>query len=591
MAGRIPQHFIDELLARVDLIELINARVPLTKQGSEFKACCPFHAEKTPSFAVNPNKQVYHCFGCGASGGAIRFLMEYDNLPFVETVELLAKQAGMEIPRDHDEPNDRSKRLAPLLSLQQRCLDWYHQQLQRAPSNHPVHSYLQRRGVSPEMIELYQLGYAPAGWSQLLQAMGEEATTNHYLTQIGMVVEKEGGGHYDRFRNRLIFPILDSRGRAIGLGGRVLDEAKPKYLNSPETPLFHKSEQLYGLYQARQHHRKLQQIVVVEGYMDVVALAQFGIRYAVATLGTATTSSHLRTLFRSVERIIFCFDGDTAGTQAAAKAMETALPLMRDGREVRFLFLPDGEDPDTLIRREGREPFEQRIEQSIPLSEQFFNQLLQQGDCQSIDGRARLMKLAQPMLAKLPSGLFREMMFDQLSSTLKVTSQQVRDHLHPSTQPQPRPAPSPPPPQRPTIRNTTPPVTSPSPVRTALHALLHNPRLAERLPETSTLLQAKRPGLQLLMEVIDTLQHNPEITTAALLERWRGHQDEETLYKVARWQPQVPEDSVEREFDGAMAQLLRFAREQQIEQLLERSRTTPLTPKEQQQLQQLLVAK
>jgi len=396
MAGRIPSTFIDELLTRIDIVDVIDARVPLVKKGREFQACCPFHHEKTPSFTVSQVKQFYHCFGCGAHGTAIGFLMEYENMPFPEAVEDLAAKAGVVIPREDDESDKPRENLAPLFSLLERVGDWYKQQLKSLPQADTAVHYLKQRGLSDEIATRYQLGFAPEGWSHLHEAIGQDTLTTQQLTRTGMLIKKESGGHYDRFRNRIIFPIHDSRGRIIGFGGRVLGDEKPKYLNSPESPLFHKGQELYGLYQARKSNRNLTQILVVEGYMDVVALAQFGIRYSVATLGTATTSDHLNQLFRTVSRIVFCFDGDRAGRDAAVKAMDTAIPLMRDGRETHFMFLPDGEDPDSLVRKEGTQQFEQRITRSTPLSRYFFTHLEQQVDIDSLDGRAKLISLAPP---------------------------------------------------------------------------------------------------------------------------------------------------------------------------------------------------
>lgn len=579
MAGRIPSPFIDELLSRIDIVDVIDTRVPLTKKGKEFQACCPFHHEKTPSFTVSQNKQFYHCFGCGAHGTAIGFLMEYENMPFPEAVEDLAAKAGVEVPRDEDHDNRPRENLKPLFEQMDHANQWYQQQLKSHAQSARAIDYLKQRGLSGEIAKRYDLGYAPEGWSHLHEALGEDATTTQQLQRTGMLIQKEGGGHYDRFRNRIMFPIHDSRGRTIGFGGRVLGDEKPKYLNSPESPLFHKGQELYGLYQARKSNRTLNQILVVEGYMDVVALAQFGIRYSVATLGTATTADHLNQLFRSVSRIIFCFDGDRAGRDAAAKAMETAIPLMRDGREVLFMFLPDGEDPDTLVRKEGTEQFEQRVAQATPLSHYFFAQLEQQGDSRSLDGRAKLVALARPKLSRLPAGLFREMMFKQLSSLVEVDEAQLSGHIleSPATKPPTRQA------QPETAANS-----SPSPVRIALSALLHNPPLIASAPAIDHIRQIHNPGIPLLIEVIEILQQHPNLSTAALLERWRGREEEGLIHKVAQWSPPIPEAGIEHEFTGAMQQLERQAIAQITDQLLQKASETPLSPAEKQQLQALL---
>ena len=581
MAGRIPSTFIDELLARTDIVDVIDARVPLIKKGREFQACCPFHHEKTPSFTVSQVKQFYHCFGCGAHGTAIGFLMEYENMPFPEAVEDLAAKAGTEVPRDEDENDKPRENLAPLFSLMEQVSDWYKQQLKSHPQKESAIAYLKQRGLSGEIAARYGLGFAPEGWSHLHEAIGEDNNTTQQLTRTGMLIEKENGGHYDRFRNRIIFPIHDTRGRVIGFGGRVLGDDKPKYLNSPESPLFHKGQELYGLYQARKNNRNLTQALVVEGYMDVVALAQFGIRYSVATLGTATTPDHLNQLFRSISRIVFCFDGDRARRDAAVKAMDTAIPLLRDGREVLFMFLPDGEDPDSLVRTEGTQQFEQRISEAIPLSQFFFAQLEQQADIHSLDGRAKLVSLARPKLSRLPAGMFREMMFKQLSNLVDLEEETISGHLLEPDIPKPA--------TRTKQASSNQRGQSPSPVRTALSALLHNPHLIEQITELEPLKQIDGPGIPLLIEVIETLQQHPNLTPAALLERWRGRESEGVLHKVAQWNPPIPEEGIEHEFQGAIKQLLALSRDQLTESLYSRP-LNELSAEERTKLQQLLSA-
>lgn len=583
MAGHIPSTFIDELLARIDIVDVVDARVPLIKKGREFQACCPFHHEKTPSFTVSQVKQFYHCFGCGAHGTAIGFLMEYENMPFPEAVEDLAAKAGVDIPYETSESDRPRENLAPLFSLMEQVGSWYKQQLKSNPTKTDAINYLKQRGLSGEIAARYELGFAPEGWSHLHQAIGEDQSTTQQLVRTGMLIEKESGGHYDRFRNRIIFPIHDTRGRIIGFGGRVLGDEKPKYLNSPESPLFHKGQELYGLYQARKSSRNLTQILVVEGYMDVVALAQYGIRYSVATLGTATTSDHLNQLFRTVSRVVFCFDGDRAGRDAAVKAMDTAIPLIRDGRELLFMFLPDGEDPDSLVRKEGTQQFEQRVADAVPLSRYFFTWLEFQGDSHSIDGRAKLVSLARPKLSRLPAGMFREMMFKQLSNLVEMEEETISGHLlEPDT---------PKPPTR-TLQEHSAHSGSkgtPSPVRIALSALLHNPHLIEQISSVEPLKQIDNPGVPLLLDVIETLQRHPNLTPAALLERWRGKESESILHKVAQWNPPIPEAGIEHEFQGAIQSLLRHAEEWQTEQLYSRP-LHELSAEERAQLQQLLSA-
>ncbi|MDJ0740543.1 MAG: DNA primase, partial [Gammaproteobacteria bacterium] len=397
MPGAIPQHFIDDLLARADIVEIIGRRVPLKKAGREFHACCPFHSEKTPSFTVSPAKQFYHCFGCGAHGSALGFLMEYDRLSFPEAVEELASSMGLEVPREA--AFDQGPDHRPLYELLELAAQHYEQQLRQHADAARAVDYLRQRGLSGEIAARFRLGFAPPGWDNLLQALGGDDERVARLRDAGLITEQDHK-RYDRLRDRIIFPIRDGRGRVVGFGGRLLGDGKPKYLNSPETPVFHKGRELYGLYEARQADGHPARLLVVEGYMDVVALAQFGIGNAVATLGTATTSDHLEKLYRATPEVVFCFDGDRAGRDAAWKALQTALPLMRDGRQARFLFLPDGEDPDSLVRQIGAAAFTERVGGAQPLSEYLFEKLSAQVDMQTLDGRARLGELTQPLLER-----------------------------------------------------------------------------------------------------------------------------------------------------------------------------------------------
>ena len=368
MAGRIPQAFLDDLLDRVDIVEVIDRRVKLKKSGKNYSACCPFHEERTPSFSVNPDKQFYYCFGCGAGGNALTFLMEYENLEFPQAVENLASNAGMTIPR---EPSSSGHNAAqqeastkPLYALMERVSSFYQQQLRNHPQAHGAINYLKARGLSGEIAKQFSLGFAPPGWDSLHSGLGGGNELRELLIKTGMLVKNENGKVYDRFRDRVVFPIHDRRGRVIAFGGRVLGDDKPKYLNSPETEIFHKGRELYGLYQARQNTRKLDRILVVEGYMDVIALAQHGIAYATATLGTATSNTHLERVYRLCPEVIFCFDGDEAGRKAAARALEAALPCMEDGRQAKFLFLPEGQDPDDVVRGGGQDHFEALLSHS-----------------------------------------------------------------------------------------------------------------------------------------------------------------------------------------------------------------------------------
>ena len=447
MAGLIPQAFIDDLLNRIDIIDVIDKRVSLKKAGKNYTACCPFHQEKTPSFSVQPDRQFYYCFGCGAGGNAIGFVMNYDQLDFPLAVESLAHDNGMEVPREESKAASRKQsENAKLLEMLAQASKFYQLQIRQHEDRQTAVNYLKSRGVSGEIARDFCLGYAPPGWDNLLSAIGTDANTQKSLLKAGMIIEKDrhkasegdkpeatGAHYYDRFRHRIIFPIRDSRGRTIAFGGRVLGDDKPKYLNSPETPVFHKGSELYGLFEAKKATQKIQRILIVEGYMDVIALAQMGIRNAVATLGTATSSRHLTRLFRLVSEIVFCFDGDDAGRTAAWRALEATLPLMEDGRQVKFLFLPEGEDPDTLVREIGAEQFNAQIEQATPLENFFFDKLSRGLDTKSIEGRARLSNLAKPLIKQFPDGVYAQLMFYRLADTLGVNSESLSLLLDPSS--------------------------------------------------------------------------------------------------------------------------------------------------------------
>ncbi|HEY5776649.1 MAG TPA: DNA primase, partial [Xanthomonadales bacterium] len=409
MSGPIPDSFIEELLARSDIVELVERRVPLKRSGSEFQACCPFHDEKTPSFTVSPKKQFYHCFGCGAHGSVIGFLMQYEGLEFLDAVEELARAAGLEVPTGGKQPQRVDTGLYDILKS---CSKFYVDELRKHPE---AVEYLKGRGLSGEVCRDFDIGFAPTGWDGLIKKLGTDARRLELLKQAGMLSTGNSGA-YDKFRNRIMFPIHDRRGRVIAFGGRALSDDGPKYLNSPETTLYHKGRELYGLYLARQRSSRLDHIIVVEGYMDVVALAQFGFKNVVATSGTATTASQVELLFRSADSVVFCFDGDKAGRQAAWRALEATLPKLRDGLQAKFLFLPDGEDPDSMVRKHGEAVFAQHIENASPLSEFFFDHFTAGIDLGSLDGRAKFVEKAQPYIETLPVGGFRDMMISQLES-------------------------------------------------------------------------------------------------------------------------------------------------------------------------------
>ena len=578
MTGRIPQTFIDDLLVRTDIVDVIDSRVQLKKAGREYKACCPFHNEKTPSFTVSQVKQFYHCFGCGAHGTAISFLMEFEHLDFVEAVEELAHMAGLEVPREAGfEPGAQSS-TQPLYELLEKASAYYRQQLRNhAQAGHAV-DYLKQRGLSGAVAARFAIGFAPPGWENLLTALGTDATARKGLQETGLVIERtDGSGVYDRFRDRIQFPIHDRRGRTIGFGGRVLGDDTPKYLNSPESSVFHKGQELYGLFEARKAMRKLERLLVVEGYMDVVALAQFDINYAVATLGTATTPEHLERLYRAAPEVVFCFDGDRAGRQAAWRALENTLPVLRDGREARFLFLPEGEDPDSLVRQIGREPFEQQIGDAVHLSDFLFNHLASELDIDSIDGRARLVDQARPLLARLPDSVFRQMMVEQLAEIARTDVSRLEKRLIKPAQPE-------------RSRQVPPPVQGggKSPVREAIAILLHQPELAQQLEALPFPSSELLPGIPLLTELFELLKRQPNLNAGSILEHWRGRDEARHLGRLARWSPLADELDLAAELNGHLAQVARLLAEQRIGLLLEAEANRHLNSVEKQELKELL---
>jgi DNA primase len=445
MSGMIPQSFIDDLLDRIDIVDTVDSRVKLRKTGKNYSACCPFHDEKTPSFTVSPDKQFYYCFGCGASGNALGFVMDYERLSFPEAIESLARVAGLTVPREvqTEAQVKREQERKSIYSLLEKADAFYQQQLRHHPSKHMAVNYLKGRGLDGKTAKDYGVGFAAPGWDNLLKALAQNDEDKHLLIEGGMLIHHEQDKKlYDRFRHRIMFPIRDTRGRVIGFGGRVLGDDKPKYLNSPETPVFHKGQELYGLYEARLAYRDLPRLLVVEGYMDVVSLAQFGIRYGVATLGTACGEDHLEKAFKHTNEVVFCFDGDKAGRAAASRALDASLTTMADGRTVKFLFLPEGEDPDTLVRKIGPDKFETMISMAVPLEDQLFDTAAEGLNIRTMEGRATFSKRAAPMLDKLPKSVFRELMFENLATRTGLSRNILQDLiLEAAKNPEPKPEP------------------------------------------------------------------------------------------------------------------------------------------------------
>ncbi|WP_455268779.1 DNA primase [Rahnella aceris] len=567
MAGRIPRVFINDLLARIDIVDLIDARVKLKKQGKNYHACCPFHHEKTPSFTVNGDKQFYHCFGCGAHGNAVDFLMNYDRLEFVESIEELATMQGLEVPYEAGTGPSQMERhqRQSLYQLMAPLSEFYQQSLKQA-AGAPAREYLARRGLSEDVISHFAIGFAPPGWDNALKRFGKNADDKASLIDAGMLVTNDNGRSYDRFRERVMFPIRDKRGRVIAFGGRVLGDGTPKYLNSPETEIFHKGRQLYGLYEAQLKHPTPARLLVVEGYMDVVALAQFGIDYAVASLGTSTTADHIQLMFRSTDNIVCCYDGDRAGREAAWRALETALPYLNDGRQLRFMFLPDGEDPDTLVRKEGKEAFEQRMEQAMPLSTFLFDSLLPQVDLSSPDGRTKLSMLALPLIRQVPGETLRMYLRQQLGNKLGILDDSQLEKLMPKQAESSNVY------QAPQLKRTT--------MRILIGLLVQNPQLATLIPSLQGLEQAKQPGLALFSELVTTCLAQPGLTTGQLLELYRDNKFYQQLETLATWNHMIVEDMVEEEFRATLASLYDSILEQRLETLIAKARTHGLSPEE-----------
>ena len=551
MPGRIPEKFIDDLLARVDIVEVIEQRVPLKKAGRDWTARCPFHDERSASFTVSPVKQFYHCFGCGAHGSAIKFLMEYDRMEFPDAVEDLASRVGLKVPYEGGGKRVPSEDSADLYTVLDASAKFYQRELGKSDK---ARAYFDARGLDAATIERFGLGYSPDSWDALKSALGTSTQRIALLEKGGMLTRGERGTPYDRFRDRVMFPIQDRRGRVIAFGGRILVEKSgegspvldpgaqdarkndgPKYLNSPETPLFHKGQQLFALWQVRQAHSKIPRLIVVEGYMDVIALFQHGVTQAVATLGTATTRDHAELLFRNCADVYFCFDGDRAGRGAAWKAVESVLPRMRDGRQAFFLFLPDGEDPDSLVRKEGQSGFEDRLKAATPLSEFFFAELSRDVNLASLDGKARLAERARPLIGQIPDGAFRDLMLGELD---RIANVKLRVET-PATAPAHKPA-------RPQERTL---------VRSAVGLLVQHPAFAEALQPPWLFATLRQPGIPLLAELITLCRERPAMSTAVLLEHYEGREEARALQKLATLEFPGEDDALRAEFVDAIRQL------------------------------------
>ncbi|EIT7123981.1 DNA primase [Vibrio parahaemolyticus] len=582
MAGHIPRSFIDDLLARLDIVDIIDARVKLKKKGKNYGACCPFHNEKTPSFSVSQEKQFYHCFGCGAHGNAIDFMMEFERLEFVEAIEELASYLGLDVPREQRSgggglfksgPQASSSEKRSLYDLMGSIAQFYRNQLKQ-PSSKVAIEYLKDRGLSGEIVQKFGIGYVADEWDLVRKNFGQNKDNQDMLVTGGMLIENDKGNRYDRFRGRIMFPIRDRRGRVIGFGGRVLGEGTPKYLNSPETPIFHKGKELYGLYEVLQAHREPAQILVVEGYMDVVALAQYGVDYSVASLGTSTTGDHIQMLFRQTNTVVCCYDGDRAGKEAAWRALENALQFLKTGNTLKFLFLPDGEDPDSYVRKYGKAAFEQQIEQATPLSSYLFDNLIElhQINLGNNEGKSALRAYASALIDKIPDPYFQELLEKLLDERTGFDNRlrQPRKKIS-ETRPQPHKE----------IKRT--------PMREVIALLIQNPSYAQMVPDLSSVRDLSIPGLSLFADVLDKCQAHPHINTGQLLEHWRNSQNEALLSRLASWDIPLDEDNQEEIFLDSLDKIIAQCVEKQIENLQAKARSVGLSAEEKRELLALML--
>jgi len=575
----IPQTFISDLLARVDIADVVGARVKLRRTGNNFVGLCPFHNEKTPSFSVSQSKQFFHCFGCGAHGSAIGFIMQFEHLGFVEAVENLANQYGLVVPKTAGDNNQTL--YAELYKATEQAATFFEHQLPRATR---CINYLKSRGFTGEICKKFRVGYAPDDWENLRPLYSNSSLIKQQLVAAGLLVTKDSKT-YARFRDRIMFPIRNTRGAIIGFGGRTLDNDPAKYLNSPETTIFHKGEELYGLYEAKKaNNNNLKSIIVVEGYLDVIALAQFDITNAVATLGTAISTKQVQLLLRNTAEIIFCFDGDRAGRAAAWRALENSLPLMRDGIQIKFLFLPENDDPDSLVKKEHKELFIKRLEtDAIPLADFFFKQLSIDINLNVMDGRAKLAKIGIEWLKKMPYSIFRQLMSDRIAELANIDVEELQNlEINQSVIENAKN-------QSNKIDTKTAPGLSVS-IQNAISILLHHPQLIVNIENINDIENIKIGGIELLSELISILKKQPNLSMAAILEYWRDREEFETFSMLACKKPIISIENLKNEFIGIIQLLRQIECEQTIKTLLLKAATEGLTTEDRRGLQDLIAA-
>ena len=558
MAG-IPSEFIDQILDRVDIVDIISPRVVLKKAGKDYQALCPFHTENTPSFTVSPNKQFYHCFGCGKHGSAIGFMMEFEGMEFVDSIETLAQMAGMEVPNQGNyQHSNKSKNLYEVMDNANRYF------LNSFNQSEFARGYIENRGISAETYQVFQVSFAPDSWDGLMKNMSN--TSQNDLMEAGLLAKNDNGRVYDKFRGRLMFPIQDKRGRVIAFGGRaVKPDQKPKYLNSPETPLFHKGKELYGLNIARKHSND-KNIIVVEGYMDVIALHQAGIKNSVATLGTATSEHHIITLLRSYEEIVFCFDGDKAGIEAAWKALVISLPVYRDDKNIRFLILPDSHDPDTYVKEFGSDAFKKQMKNSTSLSNFLLKKLKENIDLDSIDGRAKFIDKSKSYINELPKGQFRKLLLEEVSN---LTKTKVDFILKPKTT---------------NIQS----IEQWTPIRKAIAILINRPSLVVNFPKELAFNEIKQNGTNILKEIVEFCHSSPHISTAVLLENFREHQAFSHLSSLATVSLDLNDEQMHLELKDIKKHFEKTIQKHKIARLREKKAKSALTEEEKTELVNLL---
>ena len=581
MSGLIPQHFINDLVSRVDIVDVLSKRIDLKKAGKEFKAVCPFHNDKNPSLTISPSKGFYHCFSCGAHGTALGFLMEYEHLSFVEAIESLASDLGLEVP--YEKSSKPIKQNNDLFLMMEKLQKKFQDNLKNESK---AIKYLKERGIDGTTAKKFGIGYAKKGWRNILDEFGKNEKQINLLTSLGLIIKKSDNSYYDRFRDRIIFPIRDARGRFIGFGGRVFNDEQPKYLNSPETSLFHKGKELYGLYECQQSMRDIDKLIVVEGYMDVISLSQNGVEYAVASMGTATTNDHFNRLFRLTDSIFFCFDGDDAGLKAAWRALENSLIHLRDGRQIKFVFLPDGDDPDSYIANNGTSKFEKQLDSGKDLSDFLIDKISENIDLSSIDGKARMAERAKPFISKIPDGIFKELIIDKLSASVGISSKKLtalisqmnkKESMKPNTRSYTK------------MMSQRSSKTQPSIIKKSIMLILNYPEAAKNIKHHD-FKDYKKPGIKILLKLIKTTQEGSNINAASLIERWRDDDEGKHLAKLAiNLFPDNPEFDASKELNDSLVQITKNFYSERINFLIKKQSKNELTEKDKNELNQMII--